>query len=178
MSAFVVDRNTIRVLVEAALIVGERPGRRGFSVFHNGARVRVVEDDQSAGHAGEISASEFGQRLWDENIRSVLYRYPQCGTPGGGYDPENLPGGDEDGFKYTHRRAFGWTPEPGLIFSAINCIDYQSCEHDEWEASFAWRALYQLRCDWCDRVPGDVGFNIPEIPESSVIRLSDLCRRK
>jgi hypothetical protein len=193
MSAFVVDRNDIRVLVEAALIVGE--SRRGpFQVYHGGQWTKLVADelmpedpiarvDFSALPMGEISASQFGQILWDENIRSVAHRYPGCAEfKDGEWMVGDIPGPCDETFVYRHVRAFGWTPEPGDIFRTISCLDYQSCETDDWKQTWAWEAMYDLRVSWCHRVRGTKsrpGHDLVQIPEdaSRVVRLSDLCRK-
>ncbi len=73
MSAYMVDRETIAYLVNAAL-----QGRdRGMSFYDWGNRRRLTLDD--------TNADEIGQLLWNENRRSVDARY-------GVRDDENLPG--------------------------------------------------------------------------------------
>jgi len=191
MSAFVVDRNDIRVLVEAALIVGE--SRRGpFQVYHDKRWTRLVEDSQFAGDpfarlqsmGKEISASQFGQLLWDENIRSVVFRYPGCAEfSHGEWKCGDIPGPIDETFVYRHVRAFGWTPAPGDLFRTIACYDYQTCEPGDYRETFAWEAMHDLRVAYCRRVPGVMekkpGHNLMQIPEGAekVVRLSDLCRR-
>jgi hypothetical protein len=40
------------------------------------------------------------------------------------------------------------------VFKAIDCLDYQSCEHDGWHTSNAWRVLESLRELVCQHVDG------------------------
>jgi hypothetical protein len=59
------------------------------------------------------NAEEVGRILLEENVRSVLYRY----------------GG-----------RIGDRPRPPVqIIKAVHCLDYQSCETEDWETTLAWR---------------------------------------
>ena len=78
------------------------------------------------------TADEIGRILLLENERSVAYRYP--GT-------NDLPGtiGEE-----ANAYAFTYFAGPMSALQAIKaarCLDYQSCEHPEWEASLAKRIV-------------------------------------
>jgi hypothetical protein len=82
-------------------------------------------------------ATTNGQMLWRENVVSVSFRY-------------NLPTRDATELAEYERDVEAYTFEPcsptaQQIDSAIDCLDYQSCEHDEWEASEACKLLQQLR---------------------------------
>jgi hypothetical protein len=82
-------------------------------------------------------ATSNGQMLWRENVTSVSFRY-------------NLPTRDatELALYEADVEAYEFTPcefTPREIDEAIDCLDYQSCEHDEWEASEACKLLQQLR---------------------------------
>ena len=71
----------------------------------------------------QAERNELGQLLWDENHKSVNYRYT-----------EQRP---------TPRYTFTAPPAPlntPTILKQINCLDYQSCEHEGWGSSkaFAW----------------------------------------
>jgi len=72
-------------------------------------------------------ATANGQMLWRENVTSVAYRY-------------NLATRDATELAQYEREVEAYTFEPCAptaqeIDSAIDCLDYQSCEHDGWEAS-------------------------------------------
>jgi hypothetical protein len=82
-------------------------------------------------------ATTNGQMLWRENVISVSFRY-------------NLPTRDATELAEYEREVEAYTFEPCAptaqeIDSAIDCLDYQSCEHDEWETSEACKLLQQLR---------------------------------
>jgi hypothetical protein len=78
-----------------------------------------------------------GQMLWRENVISVAYRY-------------NLATRDATELAEYEAAVEAYTFEPCAptareIDSAIDCLDYQSCEHEGWEASEACKLLQQLR---------------------------------
>ena len=136
MSAFVVDKDTIDLLVAAA------------------ARVFELKGETLEPHA----ADRLGQQLWDENVRSVAYRYSGAGrTVCYGADfAERTPDTDTWDLPGTYTRE---TIAPGIeldvpqwktpytyapaeisreaLEDATKSYRYQSCEHPEWEDSFA-----------------------------------------
>ena len=82
------------------------------------------------------SYNELGRMLWVENLNSVKYRYPND-TSGKRPGPSGLT--DEDIENYEYDGGDELTPVEAL--SASRCLDYQSCEHDEWPASDARKFL-------------------------------------
>lgn len=109
MSAYVVDLNHIAYLVQAAGLPS-------------------IEAEQQA-----------GQMLWDENVKSVRYRYPKHTVDREVYpvDTPRFPGFD-----------------PVQVIKACECYAYQSCEPPEWEESDAYAFVEGLKRDVCDRLPG------------------------
>ena len=84
-----------------------------------------------------------GAMLWRENVVSVAYRYSLATR-----DATELAEYERD------VEAYKFTPcafTPREIDEAIDCLDYQSCEHDEWEASEACFLLQQLRVAYPSR---------------------------
>jgi hypothetical protein len=82
-------------------------------------------------------ATEKGQMLWRENVVSVAYRY-------------NLATRDATELAEYERDVEAYEYEPCVttgaeIDAAIDCLDYQSCEHDGWTESAAYRLLKELR---------------------------------
>jgi hypothetical protein len=158
MSAYVVDKEHVDLLTRFAL---RGLGREGFSWW------QVNEEGQYAGWrkldelaTGEdperFSPSQFGQLLLSENVKSVSHRYSEPGretyygaevagemedTP-----DEELPGPCDRfylaPYLYTDP---GYTLTPGELFAAIDCLDYQSCEHPGWRTSEAFALLEALR---------------------------------
>ncbi|MEV3965210.1 hypothetical protein AB0M34_30735 [Nocardia sp. NPDC050193] len=77
---------------------------------------------------GRIGYRALGQLLWDENVRSVDHRYRES-TPGGRY--------------VLHTTECDL--DPLAVLKAIDCYEYQSCEHPEWEDSDAHTWVRRLR---------------------------------
>lgn len=71
------------------------------------------------------SVQEIGEILLNENIESIRFRYPD--------DRENYMG-----FEIDERAAF-IRPTLVQIVKAANCLEYQSCEHDDYQQSEAYR---------------------------------------
>jgi hypothetical protein len=116
MSAFVVGREHIAYLVAAATQGGRGVGHCGLIPFEDSSKV--------------------GQMLWDENIASVRYRYPDC--------TDELPGPIGETFEYSHRYQHRRC-DPVQTLKAISCLEYQSCEHPGWEDSEARKFCERLR---------------------------------
>lgn len=159
MSAWVCDKEHFDVLVKAALhgasaqntMSGVRGPISWWQVDEAGAfagwrRLYTVERDDT----DEMTPSAFGQMLVNENVRSVAYRYPDTNP-----DEGNMPGPVDAYYMgpYVYRDP-GFTPTPGQVFKAIDCLDYQSCEHPGWRTSEAYAALASLRDAYCQQVDG------------------------
>lgn len=71
------------------------------------------------------SVQEIGEILLNENIESIRFRYPD--------DRENYMG-----FEIDERAAF-LRPALVQIVKAANCLEYQSCEHNDYQQSEAYR---------------------------------------
>lgn len=109
MSAFVVEKEHIDFIVTAAI---------DFEII------------------AAPAALALGKCLWQENVNSVLKRYPQIqGRERTGYLQEVQ--------LYTFKRRTHISVND--VAGAIACLDYQSCEHDEWEGSLAHDFLVRLR---------------------------------
>ena len=175
MSAYVVDKSDIDTLVKAALVAYDAgPGSFRLSWW------RVDEDGNYAGwrelnpNAEHMTDDEYkayhtpsmlGQILVSENVRSVAYRYsepgrvyyygPETAANMDDLDPEygELPGPCDAYYMgpYVYSDP-GHEPTPGEVFSLIDCLDYQSCEHDGWTKSEAYSFLRSLRDAYCRRV--------------------------
>lgn len=85
-------------------------------------------------------ATEKGRMLWRENVISVAYRYnlAEC-------DPAELAEYNLDVESYVFPSRSPRKPEPRDVIAAIDCLDYQSCEHDSWPLSEAYALLEHLR---------------------------------
>jgi hypothetical protein len=160
MSAYVVNKEHIDLMVRAALHAHQsrHPG--------DGRRLSWWRVDETGGYAGwnelnvhaetmqgdeykqYVTPSQLGQMLVNENVASVAARYPDDDV-----DQGELPGPCDAYYigPYVYR-----DPRkdltPGQVFKAIDCLDYQSCEHDGWTTSEAYSFLRSLRKAYCDRV--------------------------
>lgn len=147
MSAFIVSRGEIRYLIEAGLAFGQDSPMQ-WSKGH--------QSEQMAQLAHK-NATEVGQLLWEENIRSVLYRYSDCTR-------DNLPGPNGEDFEYehifvtppplrlalssfasVHAKFRGSYIDPVQVLKACDCFEYQACEGSAWLDSEARQFLDALR---------------------------------
>ena len=83
------------------------------------------------------SAKDWGQTLWRENVVSVAYRYSLATR-----DPDELSSYNRDVAAYEYEPCAVTAQQ---IDADIDCLDYQSCEHDGWNASAAYDLLQRLR---------------------------------
>jgi hypothetical protein len=156
MSAYIVSKYHIDLLVSACLHYGStfepsrgvawlnsNPGEE-FAGWTEVSNYRTEGDD----YKRYVSPDALGQILVSENIESIRYRYP-------GDKPGEYPGPVDAYYEQPYRYE---DPKrvltPGEVFSAIDCLDYQSCEHPGWETSEAHRILDALRHSACRRVEG------------------------
>lgn len=171
MSAWVVSRVHIDLLVKAALVYG--PGN-----VSNGRLSWFTVDPEEEGYGrayatrqklGEtILADEFGQLLWTENVCSVAARYPADGWAEDHPD-EARPAGDPEAAaaaSYTYREP-GYTPTLAETLRLLDCFEYQSCEHDGWNGSQVRRACDALRAQVCGLLAeGPWGWGPGELTEA------------
>ena len=125
MSAFVVDREHVKYLVDAAMKL-------------DASGLTWANGRLEPGHYD--TAAFIAQMLWSENVASVAYRYN---------DPahENLPGpiGCSYIFGDWGPDILGDDPEPVAVLKACDGYEYQSCEHPGWEGSDAKEFVDSLR---------------------------------
>ena len=142
MSAFIVDRKHIDALVASGL----NRGPYGPLRWAHG-------DDR--GELTRETADKVGAMLWAENVASVEHRYEHVVAAG-----EDLPGSYQlelvvDGVApvevpqwwsdYRFDRTHAPRLSPVAALKAIDCYEYQSCEHSDWEESEAFAFCDALR---------------------------------
>lgn len=161
MSAFIVSKQQIDVLVAA------------------GIKVACEDTDR----VSPERCSELGQKLLDECVRSVSYRYSDSdlGDLPGTFQSETIPGTSE-----TIEYGEWLTPyryhQPAEIFreivaDEIGCYEYQSCEHPEWEDSFARHYCVGLRASLTEIPPAPQPEPEPQLDSAELERLyGDLSR--
>ena len=139
MSAFIVDKIHIDGLVQAML---ESNG------FHS--PFRYFFKDKSHAVVKE-NANDIGSMLWEENLKSIDSRYPDCKEDG--KYPGPIDFSTKDIVSYTYKRA---SQRVKLIdaLKAIDCYEYQTCEHNDWEKSESFAICQSLRKWLISRLPG------------------------
>lgn len=132
MSAFVCDRDHIAYLASFCRIDWD------FSYYWNKEWhfVNTSED-----------ALLLGQKLWDENITSVLYRYSDRTR-------EDIPGPIGEDFVLNLEDLFCDNFNPVQVLKACICLEYQSCEHAEYEGSEAYAILKTIQARAIRCLPG------------------------
>ena len=93
-----------------------------------------MPDGLDDGHPTPERLTLIGKALLAENIASLRARYPD--------DWQEMV--DIDVNTYRYRRDF-WFPQRGdthvAVMALCNSLNYQSCEHDAWQESYAKRFL-------------------------------------
>lgn len=147
MSAYVVSKRHVDLMVKAALaargqddrlrwwtVDGETGEYTGWRELYPTPRAQVVDGFSFS------TPSELGQMLLDANVRSVLHRYREEGDA---EEDDPIPYVYEDGLNAL---------TPGQVFRAIDTLDYQCCETDDWQRTETYSFLRSLRKAYCDRV--------------------------
>jgi len=121
-------------MIRSGLAVHYRP----FGWYHNNQRHELTGDN----------ASEVGQMLLDECIKSVMYRYEDSKVT-------DLPGRTDAEYLIPFQFNLSYNPPtPVQTLKLLSCYEYQSCEHPEWETSEAYAFCQALRHGTIDRLPG------------------------
>lgn len=160
MSAFVVSKEHIDAMVDSGLRRGPYGPLRW---SHNGERFELTQE----------TASTVGSMLWTENVTSVEYRYSPPDREviyGEGWESDagfDLPGKYQleliapsvepiEVPEWLSEYRFQSRPprKPIEILKAIDCYEYQSCEHPEWEVSEAFAFCDALRRSLIGDLPG------------------------
>ena len=165
MSAFVVSKAHIDYMVRAATVLHYRHGPMAW--IWNVDRAAGNYDRETLPRGDHARALEVGQMLWDTNVESVQYRYSD--TP-----PTELPGTTGCDYRYETGPSLQCrSPEPVAVLKAISCYEYQSCEHDGWEASEAHAFCEALRGRAISSLPGydDAAWDLPDTVTHTVERL-------
>lgn len=123
MSAFIVSDKLLNVILTMAVV-------KNASYYWKPNNMRV--------DISRKNASEIGQKLLDENFRSVNYRYRENDKA--------------ERFEYRAVRSDDYSAVD--VLKAINCLDYQSCETDDWSESEAWAILDGIKDTMIRNLPG------------------------
>jgi hypothetical protein len=143
MSAYICGEKTHKTL---AIFAAQRS---------NGSRNRVnpeylrrVKAYPNADHAEEV-ASFYADLLYQENIRSVQHRYPQDAV-------DQLPGPivKEPALTVSLSDVCNAKTDPVTVLKLCDCLEYQSCETDDWEETGAFELLERIRKAAIRSLPG------------------------
>jgi hypothetical protein len=144
MSAFVVNKAHIDALVTAAAEVRNHDsGMRWFAAEGNFARHELTYSDTDR-------LSEVGMMLWAENVASVEARYPDTLETGDYPGPASFERESAALYRFDRTEVLA----PVVILKALDCYEYQSCEHEGWYASEARQFALALRDKMIHALPG------------------------
>lgn len=124
MSAFVVSNNHINILIN-------------WAVSQTGFKVNVYYQEKTF-TIGEDNAQQAGQILLDENYRSVNHRYDS-------FDKAER-------FKFVRKHFLNMSKVQ--IIKHCDCLNYQSCETDDWKDTFAFKIIKAIRERAIHSLPG------------------------
>lgn len=133
MSAYLVDAETIHVLVHTAIYGGmDGPMHWATNAELNADGSNGVRNTSFSDARYRVAArgteEHIGQMLLDANAASLGALY-----------------GDDDAFVYTYRRPEFTTWEPVELLGILNCFEYQACEVENWDTTEAYRFCCALR---------------------------------
>lgn len=138
MSAFIVDKSHIDLLVNAAY----HGPAGGWDTIDFPLRWSHTHPTRGEGESRQLSPGEMsalGDLLVIECVASVACRYPRDA-------PEELPGPTDNYYLEPYSfTAPGYTATAPEVLKALDCYEYQSCEHPGWPASEAHAVCKALR---------------------------------
>jgi hypothetical protein len=136
MSAYIVSKAHIDALVSAAATTANADhGDAGLSWYHEG-------ETCSLGYNDVFMGSQIGQMLWAENLASIHARYPDTLESDSNYPgPADFDSSSVANYQFSNAQPLA----PVVILKALNCYEYQSCEHAGWATSEAFAFCEALR---------------------------------
>jgi hypothetical protein len=147
MSAFIVSKAHIDAIVDVA---ANGPRDRGPRYAGDGWYPPAYRSSAVPRVDAREDAHTVGRLLWLACQKSVAYRYP--GDADGEWPgPAGLTLAEIDGYAFT-RPSRRLTAVEAL--KAIDCYEYQSCEHPEWKASAEREFCLALRSSLVGSLPG------------------------
>jgi len=101
---------------------------------------------------GEKKPDELGAMLWNENFLSVSTRYaPRDSMPEYKFEPPppTIP------VPFSKEQEHVEPTAAIVVFKAIRCLEFQSCEHAGWETSTAKQTCESLKCALYPNIASD-----------------------
>lgn len=142
MSAFICDQEHIKQLA----LYAAAPGRRAIhpEYFRHPGLKPLADGTQNS--TGNSAATFYANILYRENFRSVEARYPEDAPFG------QL--GQPDAITITRLDVQDPALSAADIISMCNCLEYQSCETDDWASTAAYELLAAIRKKAISMLPG------------------------
>lgn len=145
MSAYIVNLEHIAYLVQAGTARSLGMDRATLSWAWNIDREAGTHDRETLPPGDLEQHQRLGQMLWDENAKSVAFRYPGDRSPPGPIGCDCQYSDDVPRFPRF---------DPVQVLKACDCYEYQSCEHREWATSEANAYIDALRGAAWTSLPG------------------------
>jgi len=135
------SQNVYNSQLERLVASADEGFRQAFSGIFNGKGVRELSDTQYADAVANL--------LYFENIRSVLHRYPND-------DLDSAPGPIDKPAWIRTGKWLQWQlrVEPIDILKACDCLEYQSCETEDYRETSAYKVLELIRGSAISLLPG------------------------
>lgn len=149
MSAYIVNEETIKALAVFAASWDRSRSLNVNPLYLRKANLIAADSGRLLDPCAQDELATFyALILYNENIRSVQYRYPNSSS-------NELPGPIErpDEIK------IGWLdfqkPEtPVVLLKLCDCLEYQSCETRDWHETAAFELLERIRRAAIHKLPG------------------------
>lgn len=158
MSAYIVDPRTIDYLVAWAQRHHHDHLRLRVRIPRTMAAAAVPEciglQPGDSFNTVSISANDLGAILLAENVRSVRARYPNDA-------PDELPGPCDQRRVFAYRfRPITANLNPAWVIKAADCLNYQSCETDDWQETLGYAIMQAIREDAIRTLTDDAPWGI------------------
>lgn len=145
MSAYMVSKQHINALVHAACF-----GPRDLQNVPFHARTWYRPSYKGFQQWGFDLVNDIGEMLTKENLSSIHARYPDTET-----NPEATPGPVDLYWLQPYQYTPPSRPMNAIeALKALDCYEYQSCEHPEWERSEAKQLCDSMRHSLIGFLPG------------------------
>lgn len=144
MSAFIVDAGHIDYLVTACRMYQIQHASGATATEAAASYTRPIPWSGAAStDVYMMSDTELGRELLKENLNSVAFRYGLDLTP----DELAIP----ESYEYRRPRL---AVTPVQTLKAVQCLEYQSCEHPGWSESLSSGICAQLLSASIRKLPG------------------------
>ena len=163
MSAFLVNEDTLDLLASVA-----GWGREDLWVYMSEDILPPRGDlqfERGGNYYGERASSLIKEELRLENMASLWARYPKdANLFWEGREPQAL------------KRIYADQANIGQALGALACYEYQACESENWESSFAFALCKAIRKALCSRISGDNWEYVRPADQAERVSLMDMMK--